>query len=109
MYWQNEEAKQPKVSFRDLFCETIKPYETMKTKYDKIKPSKGNFVFHLTRHGWERFGTITEVESNGIVHVKKDGGETDTFIWIFQAGTKNEHTNSLFKWGRSRFDKPELP
>lgn len=24
MYWQNEEAKQPKVSFRDLFCETIK-------------------------------------------------------------------------------------
>lgn len=79
----------------------------MKTQHERIKPKLHNSVFYKSDNGWEDFGYVTEVEPSGIVHVEKLNGGHDSFIWIFKQGTKNEHTNGLFKWGVETAEIPK--
>jgi hypothetical protein len=72
----------------------------MKTKYQKIKPKRGDSLLNNKCNGWKIVGTITDVEPSGIVHFMDEKGTIDVFIWIFQAGTSSEHTNRAFKWGK---------
>jgi hypothetical protein len=64
------------------------------------KPRHNNSVFYKSSEGWVDYGYITETENNGIVHVGRLDGSTDTFIWIFNEGLATEHTNQFFKWGQ---------